>query len=289
MQIVTIHKRSIYVIASITVLFLLSTSAFASYMIVKQIEENESRLEIERVYPEPEESVGEIEKEEFIEPERETLPFPVLELPVVAERDEDSAEVEAVKNNSYSLGPDDIIRISVLRHPEFSGDFRIEPNGYVCLPYFDPIKAEGLSKFQLRDKLAAVLSDFIEKPSVDVRIIEYNSQSIYVVGAVARPGRYSTQGKKMTVRDAITAAGMPTRGASLRFAYIFSPEPDIPKKAVKLYDLLYRGKMEDNIIIQPGEIIYVRSTVISKLGIFLDQLLNPLQRATAIKDIQDIY
>ncbi len=67
------------------------------------------------------------------------------------------------------------------------------------------------------------------------------------------------------------------------------PEPDIPKKAVKLYDLLYRGKMEDNVIIQPGEIVYVRSTVISKLGIFLDQLLNPLQKATTIKDIQDIY
>ncbi|MEA3369483.1 MAG: polysaccharide biosynthesis/export family protein [Candidatus Ratteibacteria bacterium] len=279
----TFHQRSIYVIASLTALFLLSTSVFASYRVVKQFEEKESRLKTERVYPEPEESAGEIEVElPLIEEE-------VIELPVVEERDKDSAEVKAVKNDSYSLGPDDIIRVSVLRHPEFSGDFRIEPNGYVCLPYLDPIKAEGLSKFQLRDKLAAFLSGFIEKPSVDVRIIEYNSQFIYVIGAVARPGRYSTQGKKMTVRDAITASGMPTRGASLRFAYIFSPDPNIPKKTVKLYDLLYRGKMEDNLIIKPGEIVYVRSTVISKLGIFLDQLLNPLQRATAINDIQDIY
>jgi len=315
-------RQAAYFISSMAVAIFFAGSALASYEMVKEFEEKETRLKIEELSPQPEENFFEApvkeepaEKEWLIErewpeeegiiPEKEFSPeeeaFPPTEIPIIEEgileplkeispeKSEKHAEIQRIKNNSYYLGADDVIKVSVLRHPEFSGEFVVEPNGYISVPYLDPVKAEGLTKYQLRDRLTAVLSDFIEKPTVDVRITEYKSQFIYVVGAVNRPGKYSTQGKKMTVRDAITAAEMPSRGASLRYAYVFSPDPDVPKKTVKLYDLMYRGKMEDNIELKSGEIIYIRATVISKLGGFLEQLLNPVERATAIKYIQEAY
>lgn len=273
--------------------------ALAKYVVAERITDEESRLILEEKFPAQAPETPEVEETEMKEPveepaiEEETLE-PELEKGVEfgttgEEVEIPKKEVEEVKNNGYKLAADDVIQVQVLRHPEFSGKFMVEPNGYISLPYLDPVKAEGLTKYQLRDKLMEILSEFIEVPRVDVRILEYNSQVIYVVGAVAKPGRYSTGGKKMTVRDAIVAAGLPIQGASLRYAYIFSPDPSQPKKAVKLYNLLYRGKMKYNIELNPGDIVYVRSTVISKLGLFLDQLLNPVQRATAIKYIEEAY
>ena len=281
--------------------FFLSNQASARFVVAAlqeetrlKIKENSPLMEEEELYFEEETLSPEISAEEADE---ETMPLP--EIPQIKEEEireelfkmgKELSEVEDVKANGYKMGPDDVIKVSVLRHTEFSGEFLVEPNGFISLPYLDPVKAEGLSKYELKEKLEGILSQFIESPKVDVRILEYNSQAVYVVGAVNHPGKYSTQGKKFTVRDAIVAAGMPIHGASLRYAYVFSTkDPNQPKRTIKLYNVIYRGKVEQDIELKPGDIVYVRSTVISKLGIFLDQLLNPVERATTIRDIERSY
>lgn len=246
--------------------------------------------------PAGEEPVNEEEKE-IIHPIQEK-DLMVPEIPAVEEEGEsllpeapdfEQKEVDAIKNNGYKLGPDDVVQISILRHPEFSGEFMVDPHGYLSIPYIDPIKADGLTKYELRDKLKMVLAEYIQSPNVDVKIIGYNSQAVYVVGAVGRQGKYSTRGKKMTVREAIIAAGMPNAGAALRYAYVFSPDPKEPKKVIRLYDVIYRGKEKYNIEIKPGSILYVRSTLISKLGSYLDQLFSAVEKPALMRDIQETY
>jgi len=61
-----------------------------------------------------------------------------------------SLQTAAVNNASeavrYTLGPDDIINVTVQRHPEFTGDFPINKEGKIQFRYVGDIDVNGLTK-----------------------------------------------------------------------------------------------------------------------------------------------
>jgi len=201
-------------------------------------------------------------------------------------------KIKKEEYGEYTLGKDDVITISVRRHPEFSGAFPLGPNGKIQYPFVGDIDLGYLTKSEAREKITDILSVYVTSPEVDITITAYNSKTVYVLGSVAGPGKYSMRAEFMPVREALLAAGLPRENiTALRRAVIVRPMPEgkaITKK-VNLLDMLYNGNLKLNYDLRSGDIVYVPATVLFKVTTVLDQVLNPAFKATSIyDDVQDV-
>lgn len=185
----------------------------------------------------------------------------------------------------HILGIDDVIKINVEQHPEWSGNFTINPQGKIFIPQLGIIRAEGYTIKQFEEKFKEFLAQYIENPRVNIEVVNYASQVVYVLGEVNRPGKYSTEGKIWTLRDIIIKAGLPTRFAATSRVFIITPSRDInPKrKVVNLYRVLYKGELENNIEIKPGDIVYIPKNFLGIINDLISVLTSPLTSISTAK------
>ncbi len=197
----------------------------------------------------------------------------------------------------YLLGRDDVVSVTTDRHPEFTGVVIITPDGkasfpdktnptFMTLPFWKNLKLTGITKNQLGQEITKKLKKYLYTPQVTVSILQYGSKKYYVVGEVLKPGRYAMKGGSTTLMQAIFAAGLPTPDASLRRARIIHPNAKHPvSKKVNLYTLLYKGDLKQNVTLQPGDIVYVPSTIASKWNTLLAQILSPVSKASSLQSL----
>jgi polysaccharide export outer membrane protein len=82
--------------------------------------------------------------------------------------------------------------------------YEVGSDGNIEMPVIGSIKAEGLTKQQLKESLIKKLSNYIKLPNVNIRFLRFN---VNVIGEVRAPGTKVFQGDKITIIDAISAAG----------------------------------------------------------------------------------
>ena len=84
--------------------------------------------------------------------------------------------------------------------------YLVDDSGYVKLPLLGKVYCNDLSKKQLEDKIANLLTEgkVAIDPIVSVRVSNYK---ITLLGEVARPGVFNIENEKITVIEAIGMAG----------------------------------------------------------------------------------
>lgn len=162
------------------------------------------------------------------------------------------------KSSKYTLGPDDVVKITVTNHPEFTGTFSINTEGKIQYAYGAEVSVNGLTKERLKGKIEGIVSTYVNAPEVSVIITEYKSKVFYVLGEIAKPGQYHMHSESITLKEAVTMAGLPTQAASLRKAKIFASRNNGGgTKEVDLYDVLYSGEQMEDIVLNPGDSLYI--------------------------------
>ena len=115
-------------------------------------------------------------------------------------------ESEGITKDEFVIGPEDVLRIDVWKHPNISATVPVRSDGKVSIPLVNDIQAAGLTPHQLKDEIAKRLANFIEEPTVSVIVEAINSQKIIVTGAVTSPGVYKVHGK-ISLIEAISLVG----------------------------------------------------------------------------------
>jgi polysaccharide biosynthesis/export protein len=90
----------------------------------------------------------------------------------------------------YILPPGDVISISVVEHPEFSGRHKIRPDGRINYPVIGEIDVASLTCAQLVKIMQGKLSSYVNNPVVAISIEDYYSNKIYIIGDVRAAGQY---------------------------------------------------------------------------------------------------
>ena len=189
----------------------------------------------------------------------------------------------AMQMGPYTLGPDDIIYIEVTGQPEFTGRYVVGTDGKIQYGFVGDIPADGLTKEQLASAVAEKLQKYVRVPSVYVTIVGFNSKAIYILGEVARPGKYAMRGDSIKIRDAVIAAGLITTRAALSRVHVIKSDPKDPSyKVLNLKNVLFKGIMRDNIELVTGDIVVIPSTVLSGINTFLSNLLSPVSKGASV-------
>jgi polysaccharide export outer membrane protein len=203
-------------------------------------------------------------------------------LPAMPAADAGDAGVDA-----YVIGPDDALNVLVEQHPEWTGEFVVRPDGNIVIPGIGEFKVSGMTKAKAEGSLRQNLERYINNPRVTVEIVKYASQVIFVLGAVSRPGKYSTEGKNLTLRDAVILAGLPTTYAAPDRVYVITPTPvGRPRQQVINLDrILNRGELKRNIPLKPGDIVYVPLSILGRISELFGVILSPLSNAVNLRAV----
>jgi len=200
--------------------------------------------------------------------------------------------VAAQTSDPSAIRPADLIDVVVLGQPTLSGDFVVEKDGFIVYPLIGRVEVAGLGPDEVARKLQTKLSgDFIRRPEVSVRVKEYRSRPILMLGEVATPGIHYLRGDRSLLVMLRAAGGLssnaghelviarPPEGSESRAIEQFSSMPivpglsdlarlpdanELPPGAIEGSDIfrasfkeLLKGNAEQNAILEGGDLIYV--------------------------------
>lgn len=131
---------------------------------------------------------------------------------------EQDALIRSASGVSPNLQAGEKIRVTVFGEDRLSGDYEIDPGGFVSLPLAGTVKAAGMSKAQLEKELAKKFrGEYLRNPKVTVDVTSF--RPIYILGEVSKPGEYAFKGG-LNIMSALALAGGPTYRASRSYVLI---------------------------------------------------------------------
>jgi protein involved in polysaccharide export with SLBB domain len=197
-------------------------------------------------------------------PKLEPLPMPMKEeLARMSNVRENAVFTEKRGYAEYRIGPLDVLEITFRVGSEYSTDLvRVGSDGTISYSFVDNMPVTGLTARELDEKVTKRLSAYVKNPRIDVVVKEFESKSALVLGEVgvlrlpyyeAGSGKVFLKGKT-TLLDLLVLAGGYTADADIKKVKLIR-ENKIYR--INLYDIIYRGETEQNVIIDDGDVVDV--------------------------------
>ena len=168
----------------------------------------------------------------------------------------------------YVLQPQDSLRVFIFQHEDLNKQMdsvQVSPEHTVSLPLVGTISVRGLTARQAESAIREAFDrDFIVNPQVSVVVVKYAERSVNVLGQVGKPDRIPfPQEKGLTIIEAITLAGGPTRLADLRRVKLTRKQADgeTVVEEVDVSAMMNKGG-KDAVQLKTGDVIYVPERVI---------------------------
>jgi len=178
-------------------------------------------------------------------------------------------------SQDYLLGPGDGIVVTVFGIDDLEmKELTLDSKGEISLPFISNVKLLGLTARESEVKVATLYEASVMKnPQVSVRVKEYRSQFINVLGAVFKPGTYQLT-RRVYLVDALAMAGglLAEKAESKVYVHRASvPDPgqtdgkpgadSLNRIEVDLVQLLEKGDISLNIPIYAGDVVSVPELV----------------------------
>lgn len=160
-------------------------------------------------------------------------------------------------SSTYVIGSEDVLEIDVWKEPAVTRTVPVRPDGKISLPLLQDVQAAGLTPAELGTNLTKRFEKFFTDPEVTVVVTKMNSQRIYILGEVGHPGPQLLL-PKMTVLDALSAAGGLSQFASKKKIYVLRKKNGKSERLRFNYKKAIRGKgPAQDIVLQPGDTVVV--------------------------------
>lgn len=177
---------------------------------------------------------------------------------------------ECAEAKAYLIGAGDVLNISVWGQSDLDKKVTVFDDGTILFPLINRVPAKGLSVMELTKNITALLEkDFLVDPQVSIDIIEYNSQKIYILGSVFKPGLYPLK-KETTLLEALTMAGGINPHAGKKLILLKLSVSDIRQgkkvehllekrksKDVDIHALLNEGDLSQNVPVHADDVIFI--------------------------------
>jgi len=176
--------------------------------------------------------------------------------PVPAIPDE-TVKKSATVDPNYVIGAQDVLDINVWKEPDVSRTVPVRPDGKISLPLLNDVQAAGLTPAQLAAQVTDSLKKYVTNPQVTVIVTVINSQRVYILGEVTRPGAFPLI-PGMSVLQALSSAGGFTQFAKVKSIFVRRFENGKEEKFPFNYREVIGGKKpEQDILLKAGDTIVV--------------------------------
>ena len=175
----------------------------------------------------------------------------------------------------YFINNNDTLEVFVWKNPDLSRDVIVRPDGKISLPLAGDIDAAGQTLIQLDKKITQKLSAYIRDPQVSVAIKKFEGEKVFVLGEVKSPGVQNYVGRASLI-EIVSQSGGFTKHAKLGEILVIRGNIDKPEIIRIDVKKIRQGNLSANIMVQPGDIIWVSSTAIADIGQYLRDYITPV-------------
>jgi polysaccharide export outer membrane protein len=182
---------------------------------------------------------------------------------------EEAAVVPYYNNffNTYRLGPDDIVSVSVFGQERYSrAGITIPPSGRISLALIPGgVFVNGKTVDEVAETIKKRYDEYIIDPQVSVSLDKASSYRYSVIGDVAQPG-IRLMSHRLTVTEALGEAGgvLQTGDRSKVFVLRRQANGNLTPIAVNV-NAIYKGKAPDITYLVPGDQVFVPGNKLKSL------------------------
>ena len=164
----------------------------------------------------------------------------------------------------YIVGPDDSIIVQLWGRINEQYTLTVQRDGSIQFPQIGTLQVAGLTYKQLQDMIRRK-AESITGVNVNVSMGKLRSITIFVVGAVEKPGAYTVSAFD-TILNALIYANGPDDLGSMRNIQLKRRNKTIT--TFDLYDLILKGDNSNDMRLEPGDIIFIpkAETVVAIAG-----------------------
>ena len=171
----------------------------------------------------------------------------------------------------YLISPGDTLSFSVYDAPEFDqAEITVRPDGYATILPMGEVFVAGYDVSSLTEMFNQKMIKFLNYPQVSLGIREFHPASVYIYGAVQKPGTYhqviqadkgATDTKNPTVKTDLTISNVISNAGGINFdadlRHIKIKSVDSKEREVDLWKLIKEGDVSQNSHLRSGDVVYV--------------------------------
>jgi polysaccharide export outer membrane protein len=175
------------------------------------------------------------------------------------------------RNPRYRIQPDDILELSFRYTPEFDQEVTVQPDGFVQLKGLqNDVHIQGLTIPEVIETLKKSYGNVLRDPVISVVLREFEKPYFIAGGQVGRPGKYDLRGQT-TATQAIAIAGGFSDFSKNSQVLLFRHYNDdlVEVKVLNLNKVLKDKKYQEDLMLQPGDMLFVPKTFMAKIDRFL--------------------
>ena len=169
------------------------------------------------------------------------------------------------RNPRYQIRPADVIEITFYPAAEFNQTLTVQPDGYISLRETGDLFVQGKSVPELQQAIGSAYATILNNPVVTVTLKDFEKPHIIVGGQVGHPGKYELRADT-TVNEAVALAGGLTEKAKHSQVLLFRR---VSNDWVEIKDVdlksIQKGRMQEDIHLHPGDMVFVPQNRISKI------------------------
>lgn len=173
-------------------------------------------------------------------------------------------------NPRYQLHKSDSFDVSFTFSPEFNQTVTVGPDGYVTFKEIGSLHVEGETIPQLTETLTKIYSKILHEPVIAISLKDFDKPYFIASGEINKPGKYELR-EPLTVTQAVAIAGGFNKNSKHSQVVLFHPTQDgvFEAKLLNVKKLLASRNLNEDIRLQPGDLVYVPQNRISKIGRFM--------------------
>ena len=178
------------------------------------------------------------------------------------------------RNPRYLVQSQDVLVISFPLSPEFNQTVAIQPDGYITLASAGDLYIQGMTVPEVVEALRKAYVKILHDPIINVDLKDFQKPFFVVGGQVGKPGQFALR-YNTTVAEAIAIAGGLTPTAKTQaFLYRRASSDWFEVKELNLKEVMGGKKLNEDVRLQPGDMIIIPENFISKFRKYVPYTVN---------------
>src|SRR5436190_5171906 len=194
------------------------------------------------------------------------LAFPVS----LAAQVQTPPKLTTVTQERYRLQPGDVIEVQFRYSPEFNQTITVQPDGYVTLEIAGDLKIAGFTIDQTREAILRQARTRLQDPVATIVLKEFQRPYFVVAGEVGQPGKIEMRERVTAIQAIMLAGGMKETAKSSQVVVFRKINSDTAEvKLLNLKSIRRTSDLENDLTLQPGDMVFVPRDKISKIERFM--------------------
>lgn len=175
------------------------------------------------------------------------------------------------RNPRYQLRKGDSFELQFAFSPEFNQVVAVQPDGYITLKNVGTMFVEGQTIPELTDTIKTAYVGILHDPVITIALNDFEKPYFIAAGQVGKPGKYELR-SDLTLTEGIAIAGGLTDASKHSQVVLFRPVPTkgmYEARLINVKKLLKNHDLNEDVQLQPGDMVYVPQNTISKIRRYL--------------------